>query len=579
MKALMKQLKAITKNYFLLSVSMVLLLFLMVQCGEHKEKVEIEPVIPNPTLPFRPNILWLVAEDQSPNIPSFGDSTVVTPTLDRLAAEGICYDNFFSAAAVCAPARASIITGMYPNSIGANHMRTGPWYAGPAQPEFIERMKKFMPEGLVPYEAVPPPEVKMFTEYLRSEGYYASNNAKEDYQFVRTMTAWDDSGREAHWRNRKTGQPFFSVFNFEVTHESRIWAKSNDSLWVAEDLDVPIPPYLPSTEIAQRDIRRMYSNILEMDSQVGKLLKELEDDGLLDSTIVMWYTDHGGPLPRQKRLLHESGIKVPLIIRYPGALHAGQRDDRMTSFIDLAPTVMSLIGIQPPDYMDGKAFLGKYTRDEEPQYIYAAADRFDAEYDQNRAVRDKRFKYIRYYQPEKPMMLPVLYRDQMPIMQELYRLKEAGELNAEQALWFRESKPSEELFDIVMDPHEVNNIAENPEYSKKLEELREVNNEFVKSIDDKGLIPEKELFKTIWPDGTQPSTVMPLLTINGDLLIAECATTGASIGYKEIREGIDANDIPYTVYSEPILFDQTISYVFTAQRIGYKQSEEVEWGF
>ena len=171
----------------------------------------------------------------------------------------------------------------------------------------------------------------MFSEILRSQGYYCTNNAKQDYQFIKTPTAWDENSRNAHWRKRPIGKPFFSIFNFGVTHESRIWAKSQDSLWVDYNLKVPVPPYLPDTEVGRRDIRRMYSNILEMDYQVGEILKQLEEDGLMDSTIVVWYTDHGGPLPRQKRLLYESGLKVPMIVRFPEKLFAGKRDDRLIS--------------------------------------------------------------------------------------------------------------------------------------------------------------------------------------------------------------------------------------------------------
>ena len=226
----------------------------------------------------QPNILWLVAEDLSPVIPSFGDSTVETPNLSRLAAEGVRYTNVFSVSGVCAPSRAALATGMYPSRIGATHMRnTG--------------LIQFMPEGIIPYEAMPPAQVKMHSEYLRAIGDYCSNNPKEDYQFKKTLTAWDESSRRAHWRNKKPGQPFFAIFNFQVSHESQIWAKAEDSLWVDANLDVPVPPYLPDNEVGQRDVRRMYSNVVEMDYQVGVILKQLEEDGFLDNTIIVWYTD------------------------------------------------------------------------------------------------------------------------------------------------------------------------------------------------------------------------------------------------------------------------------------------------
>ncbi len=281
------------------SISLVSLLFIIV-CSACNA-----PTTSSSAFPYeRPNILWLVAEDLSPYIPAFGDSTVHTPNLSRLAAEGIRFTNCFSVSGVCAPSRAALATGMYPNRIGATHMRnTG--------------NIKYLPEGIVPYEANPPAEVKMHSEYLRRAGYYCTNNAKEDYQFKKTLTAWDESSPRAHWRNRKAGEPFFAIFNFGVTHESRIWVKAEDSLWVDADLDVPVPPYLPDNEVGQRDMRRMYSNIMEMDQQVGEILSQLEADGLMENTIIFWYGDHGGPLPRQKRLLYDSGIEVPLIVRYP----------------------------------------------------------------------------------------------------------------------------------------------------------------------------------------------------------------------------------------------------------------------
>ena len=267
-------------------------------------------------LPSKPNILWLVAEDLGPYLPSFGDSTVETPNLSRLAAEGVRYTHFFSPSGVCAPSRAAISTGMYPSGIAANHMRT----AG---------NPKFFPKEIVPYEAMPPAGVKMHAERMREAGYYCTNNAKEDYQYKKNLMAWNESSKNAHWRNRPDGQPFFAIFNFEVTHESRIWAKANDSLWVDADLKVEVPPYLPDNEIGRQDVRRMYSNIKEMDAQVGKVLDQLEEDGLLESTIIFWYSDHGGPLPRQKRLCYDSGLHVPLIIRFPGQQRAGQIDAQL----------------------------------------------------------------------------------------------------------------------------------------------------------------------------------------------------------------------------------------------------------
>ncbi|MEM9983978.1 MAG: sulfatase [Bacteroidota bacterium] len=530
----------------------------------------------SPSLNFRPNIIWLVAEDQSPNLPSFGDSTVVTPTLSRLAAEGICFDNFYSPHPVCSPARSAIITGMYGNHIGTSNHRTGPWaqYTPPPNPK--EKIGQAFPPELEPYEAVPDPEVRMFTEYLREAGYYCTNNSKTDYQFVRSAMAWDECSNRAHWRNRQPGQPFFAVFNFGVTHESRIWAKAEDSLWLPADHPVPVPPYLPDTEVGQRDVRRMYSNVKEMDAQVGRMIAQLQAAGLLDSTIIFWYSDHGGPLPRQKRMLYDSGLKVPLIVRFPGALQAGERDARMTSFIDLAPTVMSLIGLEPPTYMDGKAFLGDYQREVEPKYAFGAADRFDEKTDHCRSVRDERYKYIRYYQPETPMFLNVEYCNNMAIMRELLRIREAGELTPAQALWFREQKPKEELFDVQNDPHEIYNLADDPAYAEKLAELRGACETWVASINDRGLMKESELIELMWPGGERPETADPVLSKSGARVAISCATEGASIGYQIMAEGESAPPQSWMMYQEPVEVPAGHKLVAVADRIGYLRSEVVE---
>ena len=298
------------------------------------------------SIPKKPNILWLVTEDMGQYLPSFGDNTVLTPNLSRLANEGIRYPNVFSPSGVCAPSRAAIATGMYPSSIGANHMRTT---------SYTEVT------GLPKYEAVPPPEVKMFSELLRKQGYYCTNNAKNDYQFKAPVTGWDQNGKKAHWKNRAQGQPFFSIFNFNVTHESGLFEPYERAIAIPEDIEFRIPPYLPDTKTVRRDLWKMYNNIALMDQQVGKVLKELEEDGLLENTIVFFYSDHGGPLPRQKRLVYDSGLKVPMIIRFPNKINAGTQDDQLISFVDFAPTVLALSGQVPPRLSSRASFYRRET--------------------------------------------------------------------------------------------------------------------------------------------------------------------------------------------------------------------------
>lgn len=512
-------------------------------------------------LPERPNILWIVAEDLSPYLPMYGDNTVETPNLSRLAAEGVVFDQFYAAAPVCAPARAAIALGMYPTHVAAGHMRTG------GNPEFF-------PEGIVPYEAMPPAEARMMSEWLRLNGYYCTNNSKEDYQFNKTPTAWDESSAQAHWRNREEGQPFFHIFNQFVTHESRIWAKADDSLWVDENLEVPVPPYLPGTATGLKDIRRMYSNIKEMDHQVGEVLQQLEEDGELENTIVFWYSDHGGPLPRQKRLLYDSGLKVPMIIRFPNKQLAGTRNDDLIDFIDLAPTTLSLTGVTPKAYMDGYDFIGEHRPSTLRSYIFAAADRFDKVTDRVRAARDKRYKYIRYYMQEKPMFLEVAYRNQMDIMQELYRLRDKDSLTDAQKLWFRPTKPEFEFFDTEADPHEVHDLSTNPQHADKIQELSDALDEWLVSIDDTGLKDEEELLLSLWPGKIQPTTADPEISVTEGKVNIQTDTEGASIGYKILIEG-SPEPTSWEVYNEAFTVPEGSSIKVIAHRIGYKPSEEM----
>jgi N-sulfoglucosamine sulfohydrolase len=535
------------------------------------------------------NVVWLVAEDLSPYIPSFGDSTIETPSLSRMAAEGVSYSNVYSVSGVCAPSRAAIATGMYPSSIGAHHMRT------------ISQQPAAREKGIINYEVVPPPEVKMISQILRGNKYYCTNNKKEDYQFYKSEMAWDESSIFAHWRNRPSGAKFFSVFNFGVTHESNLWdpwyrqydlepfppdrsiqkwwekfSGIEKPLYVDEDIDVSVPPYLPDNNIVRDDMKRMYSNIVEMDNKVGLILSQLEQDGLLEKTIIVWYTDHGGPLPRQKRLLYDSGIKVPMIIRYPNGKRAGEVDERLISFVDFAPTLLSMVNILPPKYQQGIAFEGKFKSPNRRSYIHAAADRFDEHYDMIRAVRDKRYKYLKNYNPDKPYYLPLEYREKMNTMKELIRLNKKGDLNNIQLQWFRLSKPEEELFDVSSDPHELNNLAHNPNYEDKLIELRNECAKWMNEINDKGLIPEKELIKKFWPNKTQPVTENPIIRRDGNSILLSCKTEGASIGYKLRKEDM----FPWKgwrPYITPIELNKDVEIQIIAHRIGFLPSDILDF--
>ncbi|HBH25344.1 MAG TPA: sulfatase [Cytophagales bacterium] len=545
-----------------------LLVFWSCNSKKGREAINYETV----ELPERPNIVWIVAEDLSPVIPVFGDSTVKTPHISRLAEEGVTYTNFYSPSGVCAPSRAAIATGMYPTRIGAHHMRTGPWFRFTIKDQAIKNYSRKA------YEAMPPAGTHMMSAYLRKNGYYCSNNPKEDYQFRSEMTAWDESSFDAHWKNRKPGQPFFAIFNLDVTHESMLWRKESDSLWVDEELEVPVPPYLPSTEPALKDIRRMYSNVKEMDRRVGHILHELDSAGLLDNTIVFWYTDHGGPLPRQKRTIYHSGLHSPLIIRFPNGQFAGEVDDQLLSFIDLKPTVMSLLGMRPPDYVDGKAWMGDYMVDEPRDYLYASADRFDNQTDKIRAVFDKRYKLVRYYNTEQPYYLPVKYREEMDIMKELLRMRQAGELNQYQAQWFRATKDSIELFDLKNDPHELHNLARDPHYQRKISELRTRLDHWIAEMKDKGMMPEEKYIASIWPSGQQPVTSSPEISVKGGAIELKSETEGASIGYQWANHASGLTN-SWEIYTEAIKPHKGDTLYARAHRIGYRPSGMSKKGF
>ncbi|MFV9551410.1 sulfatase [Algibacter sp. PT7-4] len=567
----------------------------LLSCQAKKERPSETPEeIAKLKLPERPNILWLVTEDMGAYIPPFGDNTVATPNLSRLAAEGVIYPNLYSTSGVCAPSRAAITTGMYPSSIGANHMRVNSYSEVTGVPK---------------YEAIPPPDVKMISELLRKKGYYCTNNYKTDYQFKAPVTAWDESSPYAHWRNRDNSQPFFAVFNFTETHESGLFepygfreietrhykAGDKDYRWknfgsshaknrmtetetavhLPKDAKFNIPPYLPDTEATRRDMWKLYNNIGEMDKQVGAVLKQLEDDGLLDNTIIFFYGDHGGPLPREKRLIYDSGLNTPMIVRFPDKLLAGTKDEQLISFIDFAPTLLSITGEAPKSYLQGQAFLGAH-KTEERKYIHAAADRFDGFTDAIRAVRDSRFKYIRNYRPEQGYYLPVAYRERIPTMQELLRLKEAGELNDSQMQWFRENKPKEELFDCKVDPFELNNLADNPQYKEKLVELSAEMDKWLNEIGDIPNLNERKLVNRLWSGkDSKPKTSKPIISsVNGKVSVS-CETEGASIGYKIIKNG--KTPISWMVYQKPIKLLDSEKLLVQAHRIGFVPSKTIEF--
>lgn len=428
----------------------------------------------------RPNILWITSEDNSPLFGCYGDGFATTPNFDRFAQEGILYENAFANAPVCAPARHTIITGMYPPSLGTEHMRS----KHPV-PDFI----------------------KPFVHYLRQVGYYCTNNSKTDYNTSNPwkQTAWDECGGKAHYRNRKSGQPFFSVFNITLSHESNLHEKKlskrreKTSDPRHDPSGVALPSYHPDTPEIRRDWAFYYDIIEDLDSAFAARLRELEASGEAENTIVMYYGDHGGVLCRSKRFVYDSGTRVPMLLRVPekfkhlAPAEPGSRLDRVVSFVDLAPSLLALAGIAVPSYMQGKPFLGPNSN-REKDYLFMFRGRMDERYDLVRSLRDKRYRYIRNYMPHRIPGQHLQFLWQAANTRSWEREYRAGRCNEAQSR-FWQTKPSEELYDTQADPWEVKNLADDPAMVEILERLRCALRLKIRSIRDGGFIPEGEMVR------------------------------------------------------------------------------------
>ena len=518
------------------------------------------------------NVVWISCEDVGPIMGAYGVDQIKTPNIDKLAAEGVRYSNAYSTVGVCAPSRFSIITSMYPARLGAHNMRTGDLnnYKTPENLVLKTTTNRVDKAGhpIPEYEVVTPENVKPFTQYLRAEGYYCINDNKCDYQFNAPFTAWDHTLGSNLFDKIPDNQPFFYVKNSYTTHESRIWLRKDKPLTVFPN-EVIVPDYYPDIPEVRNDLAIKYSNIEALDKEVGQLLKDLEAKNLLENTIIFFWSDHGGNLLRQKRAVGNSGLHVPLIIRYPNKYKAGDVEDALVSLMDLGPTVMSLLDIKPPKHTDGQAFAGRYKK-EPRDYIFGSADRFDESTDMQRSVLDGRFVYIKNFMTELPLIFRNKYREKVPMNKKLIDMDMNGELSGAAAYIFMKTKPVEELYDLQTDPYEVHNLAHNPAYESKLLELRTALSKWQADIDDQGFRPESEIIKGFWPEMIQPVTADVKIEINSDGVVQmSCDTKGASIGYQtEAMIGEDR----WLLYTEPIKITSTQKLMARAIRIGYKAS-------
>ncbi len=476
----------------------------------------------------RPNIIWITCEDISPYIAAFGDKAVKTPNIDALANDGVKYTSTYTVAGVCSPSRAGLITGMHPISIGAQHMRT----------KAID--PKLAYEGIPSYDAVLPANVKAFPEYLRAAGYYTSNNMKEDYQFEEPVTVWDESSSAASYTNNKERKPFFSVYNFFITHESQVM-KYPEKLTVSpEQARTDLPSFYMDTPTARKDVANLLTHIEMLDKQVGDFINQLKKDGLYENSYIFFFSDHGGNLPWMKRELLERGTHIPFIVKHPKGEYKGTTVTNLISSIDFAPSVLSLAGIEPPQYLQGKAFLGEYASKEKNKYVYAARDRMDQHYERVRAVRDTHFRYIYNYNPELPKYQDIKYRKDIPLMKEILQMKEEGKITNQYLLdWFKGSKGVEELYNVSEDPDELHNLVNDPKYIAKLNELRVAYNNWIARVGDLSYMSEKDMVeKYMWKgkkEAPKTEALEVIQTKEGLLLLAP--TQGTSIGYRIVKKG------------------------------------------
>jgi arylsulfatase A-like enzyme len=430
----------------------------------------------------RPNILWITSEDNGAHwLGCYGNDQAATPRLDRLAAEGNLFRHAYSNAAVCAVARSTILTGVYAPSQGTQHMRSR--HAIPAR-------------------------IKPYVTHLRGQGYYCTNASKTDYNIKGNDRAmWDESSDTAHYRKRGDGQPFFAIFNLTMTHESSLFpVKRGSGPNRLKPSEIKVPPYLPDLPEVREDFAVYHDKLGQLDTQVGKLLDELEQAGLADDTIVFYYSDHGGPTPRGKRYLEDTGVHVPLLVWVPekwrslSPFKPGEAVDELVSFVDFAPTLLSLVGLEKPDSMQGRAFLGNHRRAPAPEDgVFLFADRFDEIYGMRRGWTDGRWKYIRRFSPQLPAAPYSYYQFSMPCWTAWQKAWRDGKLDERHRRIWEAPQPVEELFDLTADPWEIHNLAHDPAHADRRVAMRARLKAKMSEVKDTGIIPEP-MFDALCPD-------------------------------------------------------------------------------
>ena len=439
---------------------------------------------------MQPHFLLLIGEDTGLHPRCYGNPYASTPNLDRLATQGTRFTHAVSTCPVSAPSRSSIVTGVHPWSLGTHQMRS---------------------------TLLHPP--RLFTHELRDAGYFVNWHTKTDFNFDPPYPPAADPFCDAaeDWvdalaAGKLNDRPTLLYRNFGVTHESTMWDRLWDEHYAArrerlanehllapeqrhDPAAAPVPPYLPDTPATRRCIADYFDALSIQDHQIGRVLAALDASGRADQTVVIYLTDHGRGLPREKRWCYEAGLHLPLLVRgraAAGQLQPGTLDDQLVSWVDIAPTILNLAGVASPRHYQGRAFLGRVSTPPR-RFAFAGRDRMGESFDHVRVARSDRFHYIRNTFPKLPYAQRNTYMERMPVTQDLRRLHAAGQLRDDAAVWMASTKPAEEFYDWRTDPHMLHNLAADPAHAAALAEHRDALDQHLAQVGDLGHGPERDL--------------------------------------------------------------------------------------
>ncbi len=418
----------------------------------------------------RPNILWILGEDLAPMLGCYGFPLVRSPNLDRLASEGVRFTRAFTTAPVCSSSRSAFNVGLYQIHTGAHHHRS-------------HRKDGFrLPEG-----------AGLITTRFREAGYFTANvlefapgaagTGKTDFNFT-APKPFDGT----HWNQRKAGQPFYAQVNFREPHKGPAFKEARRMKELVDPAKVPLPAFYPDHPVVRDEFANYLDAINLLDRKVGLLREALERDKLLDNTVLFFMGDNGRCLLRGKQWLYTSGVHVPMILRWPGAIKPAVNEDMVLS-LDMTATTLAAAGIPIPEKFHGQSLVDSKAKPR--QVLFTARDRCDMTLDRIRSVRDKRYNFVRNFMPDRPYTQHNNYIEtSYPTLGVLKELHKEGKLNTAQSQFMAARKPEVEMYDLDKDPDEVNNLANSPEHKKRVETFRKQLDGWLKEMNDQGAFPE-----------------------------------------------------------------------------------------